>query len=183
MRRAVAGDLPDRYAGKLHAIAITDRVAQRLTEHISVGKPISFAQRIAPAVTVTVAGAFAFAAAIADTGGHSHTEGDVDVRDGRGQPVGKRRPPKAASPGRHRPSGVYISRPAFFLDLGGAMEHKETNFVRDESSGAVREESTVVNETGATPMREASIVKSSTPARRAMEVIYLFFGVIDALLL
>src|SRR6266851_1553057 len=181
MRRAVAGDLPDRYAGKLHGIAITDRVAQRLTGRISLRQPVSFAQRIAPAVTV--AGAFAFAAAIADTGGHSHTEGDVDVRDGRGQPVGKRRPPKAASPGRHRPSGVYISRPAFFLDLGGAMEHKETNFVRDESSGAVREESTVVNETGATPMREASIVKSSTPARRAMEVIYLFFGVIDALLL
>src|SRR5216683_2348358 len=63
------------------------------------------------------------------------------------------------------------------------MEHKETNFVRDESSGAVREESTVVNESGAIPMREASIVKSSTPARRAMEVIYLVFGVIDALLL
>src|SRR6266849_6520297 len=28
------------------------------------------------------------------------------------------------------------------------MEHKETNFVRDESSGSVREESTVVNDTG-----------------------------------
>src|SRR5260370_3265696 len=63
------------------------------------------------------------------------------------------------------------------------MEHKETNFVRDESSGTVREESTVVNDTGAAPVREASIVKSSTPARRAMEVIYLVFGIIDALLL
>jgi len=63
------------------------------------------------------------------------------------------------------------------------MEHKETNFVRDESSGAVREESTVVNDTGATPVREASVVKSSTPARRAMEIIYLVFGIIDALLL
>ena len=63
------------------------------------------------------------------------------------------------------------------------MEHKETNFVRDESSGSVREESTVVNDTGEAPVREASVVKSSTPARRAMEVIYLVFGIIDGLLL
>ena len=63
------------------------------------------------------------------------------------------------------------------------MEHKETNFVRDESSGSVREESTVVNDTGASPVREASVVKSSTPARRAMELIYLVFGIIDGLLL
>src|SRR2546422_7935269 len=63
------------------------------------------------------------------------------------------------------------------------MEHKETNFVRDESSGSVREESTVVNDTGVAPVREASIVKSSTPARRAMEVIYLVFGIIDGFLL
>src|SRR2546428_1434206 len=63
------------------------------------------------------------------------------------------------------------------------MEQKETNFVRDESSGSVREESTVVNDTGGAPVREASIVKSSTPARRAMEVIYLVFGIIDGFLL
>jgi len=63
------------------------------------------------------------------------------------------------------------------------MEHKETNVVRDEASGSVREESTVVNETGSTPVREASVVKSSTPARRAMEIIYLVFGIIDAVLL
>ena len=63
------------------------------------------------------------------------------------------------------------------------MEHKETNVVRDEASGTVREESTVVNESGSTPIREASMVKSSTPARRAMEIIYLVFGVIDAVLL
>ena len=63
------------------------------------------------------------------------------------------------------------------------MEHKETNFVRDESSGSVREESTVVNDTGVAPVREASVVKSSTPARRAMEIIYLVFGIIDGLLL
>jgi uncharacterized protein YggT (Ycf19 family) len=63
------------------------------------------------------------------------------------------------------------------------MEHKETNFVRDESSGTVREESTVTNETGVAPVREASVVKSSTPARRVTEAIYLLFGVIDGLLL
>jgi uncharacterized protein YggT (Ycf19 family) len=63
------------------------------------------------------------------------------------------------------------------------MEHKETNVVRDEASGTVREESTVVNETGSSPTREASMVKSSTPARRAMEIIYLVFGIVDAVLL
>lgn len=64
------------------------------------------------------------------------------------------------------------------------MEHKEeTNVVRDEPSGTVREESTVVKESGGAPVREASVVRSSTPARRAMEVIYLVFGIIDALLL
>ena len=64
------------------------------------------------------------------------------------------------------------------------MEHEETKHVRDESSGTVREESsTVVNDTGTAPVQEASVVKSSTPARRAMEGIYLLFGIIDALLL
>jgi uncharacterized protein YggT (Ycf19 family) len=63
------------------------------------------------------------------------------------------------------------------------MEHEERTHVRDESSGTVLEESTVVNDTGRAPTREASVVKSSTPARRAMEVIYLVFGIIDALLL
>ena len=62
------------------------------------------------------------------------------------------------------------------------MEHKETHFVRDEASGTVREESTVINDTGTAPVREASVVKSSTPARRAMDVVYLVFGIIDALL-
>jgi uncharacterized protein YggT (Ycf19 family) len=63
------------------------------------------------------------------------------------------------------------------------MEHKETDFVRDESSGTVRQESTVINDTGVAPVREASVVKSSTPARRVTEAIYLVFGVIDGLLL
>jgi uncharacterized protein YggT (Ycf19 family) len=63
------------------------------------------------------------------------------------------------------------------------MEQKETSFVRDEASGTVREESTVTNDTGLAPVREASIARTSTPARRVTEAIYLLFGIIDALLL
>lgn len=63
------------------------------------------------------------------------------------------------------------------------MEHKETEFVRDESSGTVREESIVTDNTGVAPVREASVVKSATPARRVTEAIYLVFGIIDGLLL
>ncbi|TMD91267.1 MAG: YggT family protein [Chloroflexi bacterium] len=64
------------------------------------------------------------------------------------------------------------------------MQHEEERQVRNESSGVVRKESsTVVDDTGEAPVREASVVKSSTPARRAMEGIYLLFGIIDALLL
>lgn len=62
------------------------------------------------------------------------------------------------------------------------MEQKETSFVRDESSGSVREESTVIDTAGTAPVREASIVRTSTPARRVTDAIYLVFGVIDALL-
>ena len=63
------------------------------------------------------------------------------------------------------------------------MERKESTFVRDESSGVVREESTVVDEVDGAPVEEARSIKSSTPARRAMGVIYLCFGVIDGLLI
>lgn len=63
------------------------------------------------------------------------------------------------------------------------MEHKETSYVRDESSGTVREESIVTDDAGPAPVREASVVKSSAPARRLIEAVYLVFGIIDALLL
>jgi YggT family protein len=63
------------------------------------------------------------------------------------------------------------------------MEQKETSFVRDESSGTVREESTLTNNNGLAPVREASIARTSTPARRVTEAIYLLFGIIDGLLL
>jgi YggT family protein len=63
------------------------------------------------------------------------------------------------------------------------MEQKETSIVRDESSGTVREESTVTNDNGLAPVREASIARTSMPARRVTEAIYLLFGIIDGLLL
>ena len=64
------------------------------------------------------------------------------------------------------------------------MEHNEQSFVRDESSGTVREESTHTSDTDtAAPVREASVVRTSTPARRVTEAIYLLFGIIDGLLL
>jgi uncharacterized protein YggT (Ycf19 family) len=64
------------------------------------------------------------------------------------------------------------------------LEHNEQSFVRDESSGTVREESTVTSDTdAAAPIREASVVRTSTPARRVTEAIYLLFGIIDGLLL
>jgi uncharacterized protein YggT (Ycf19 family) len=64
------------------------------------------------------------------------------------------------------------------------LEHNEQSFVRDESSGTVREESTVTSDTdAAAPVREASVVRTSTPARRVTEAIYLLFGIIDGLLL
>jgi uncharacterized protein YggT (Ycf19 family) len=63
------------------------------------------------------------------------------------------------------------------------MEQKETKLVSDESSGTVREESTFTNVTGAAPVTEASVARTSTPARRVTEAIYLVFGIIDGLLL
>jgi len=89
--------------------------------------------------------------------------------------------PVAQSSG-FRDQGVYMSKRGFFSRKRGPMEHKETSFVRDESSGAVREESTVVNDTVPAPVVEASSIKSTTPARRAAELIYLCFGIIDSVL-
>ncbi len=64
------------------------------------------------------------------------------------------------------------------------MEHKETEIVRDDASGTMREESRVTRDVGAGGLTDSEMVVSgATPARRATEVIYLLFGVIDALLL
>jgi uncharacterized protein YggT (Ycf19 family) len=64
------------------------------------------------------------------------------------------------------------------------MERRDTEIVRDEVTGTVREESHVTQDTGAgRVMDSAEVVSSATPARRASEVIYLVFGIIDGLLL
>jgi YggT family protein len=63
------------------------------------------------------------------------------------------------------------------------MEQRETKLATDESSGTVREESTLTSVNGAAPIREASVARTSTPARRVTEAIYLVFGIIDGLLL
>jgi uncharacterized protein YggT (Ycf19 family) len=63
------------------------------------------------------------------------------------------------------------------------MEHKEVNVESDESTGTVRQESRVMSNVGSTPVEEASVVRSTTPARRLTEGIYLLFGIIDGLLL
>ena len=65
------------------------------------------------------------------------------------------------------------------------MERRETNVVRDETTGVVREESHVTTSGGQTPLVEdtAEYVSRVSPGRRAIEVIYLVFGIVDGLLL
>jgi uncharacterized protein YggT (Ycf19 family) len=64
------------------------------------------------------------------------------------------------------------------------MERRDTEIVRDDLTGTVREESHVTQETDAGRVIDsAEVVSSVTPTRRATEVIYLVFGIIDALLL
>jgi uncharacterized protein YggT (Ycf19 family) len=65
------------------------------------------------------------------------------------------------------------------------MERRETESVRDEATGTAREETHVTSESAAGPVAEsADIVRSSvSPGRRAVDLIYLFFGLINALVL
>ena len=65
------------------------------------------------------------------------------------------------------------------------MERRETNVVRDESAGRVVEESHVTTSGAGAPMAadDTEVVSKVAPARRAMEVIYLVFGIITSLLL
>jgi uncharacterized protein YggT (Ycf19 family) len=65
------------------------------------------------------------------------------------------------------------------------MERRETESVRDEATGTVREESHVTSESAVGQMAEsADIVRSSaSPGRRGVDLIYLLFGVINGLLL
>jgi uncharacterized protein YggT (Ycf19 family) len=64
------------------------------------------------------------------------------------------------------------------------MERRETNVVRDDSAGGVREESRVTTTGADTPVAadDSKVVSRVAPARRAMEIIYLVFGIINGLL-
>ena len=63
------------------------------------------------------------------------------------------------------------------------MERRDTEIVRDDVTGTVREESHTSREAGGGVVDSAEVVSSATPARRATEVIYLVFGIINGLLL
>jgi uncharacterized protein YggT (Ycf19 family) len=64
------------------------------------------------------------------------------------------------------------------------MEHRETGIERDPTTGQVHEHRRVMSEDPAMPAESTSEVVSSTnPGWRAVQLIYLVFGVIDGLLL
>ena len=64
------------------------------------------------------------------------------------------------------------------------MERHESNVVREESDGMVREESHVTTSGVGAPVAadDTEIVSRVSPARRAVDVVYLVFGLIGALL-
>ena len=65
------------------------------------------------------------------------------------------------------------------------MERQETNVVRDDAAGGVREESHVTTTGVDSPVAadDREVVSRVAPARRAIEIIYLVFGIINGLLL
>jgi uncharacterized protein YggT (Ycf19 family) len=64
------------------------------------------------------------------------------------------------------------------------MERRDTNSMRDESAGVVREESRVTTTGGVAPIAEdaSEVVSRVSPGRRAIEIIYLVFGIVNGLL-
>ncbi|TMC82272.1 MAG: hypothetical protein E6J08_05340 [Chloroflexi bacterium] len=64
------------------------------------------------------------------------------------------------------------------------MEHRDTDVERDPVTGHVQEHRTVTNEgPGVGPAEEAEVVSTSNPGWRAVQFVYLVFGLIDGLLL
>ncbi|MDQ6880409.1 MAG: YggT family protein [Candidatus Dormibacteraeota bacterium] len=65
------------------------------------------------------------------------------------------------------------------------MERRETNVVRDESTGVVTEESHVsrTSPVASIAADATEIVRKVSPGRRAHEVVYLVFGIVTGLLL
>jgi uncharacterized protein YggT (Ycf19 family) len=62
------------------------------------------------------------------------------------------------------------------------MERRETEIVRDDVTGTARAESHVSTTDSATSADTAEVVSTVSPGRRAVEVTYLVFGVIEGLL-
>jgi uncharacterized protein YggT (Ycf19 family) len=64
------------------------------------------------------------------------------------------------------------------------MERRETESVRDDVTGAARQEShvTSTDPASATTADSAEVVSTVSPGRRAVEVTYLVFGIIEGLL-
>jgi len=64
------------------------------------------------------------------------------------------------------------------------MEHRETEIVRDDVTGTARAEShtTTSDPVAAATTDSAEVVSSVSPGRRAVEVTYLVFGIIEGLL-
>jgi uncharacterized protein YggT (Ycf19 family) len=63
------------------------------------------------------------------------------------------------------------------------MERKETEIERHPVSGREREQRRMVADEPMAPAGSSEVVSRVNPGRRAMDLIYLFFGVIDGLLL
>jgi len=64
------------------------------------------------------------------------------------------------------------------------MERRETEIVRDDTTGTAREEShiTSTDPVAAASADSAEVVSTVSPGRRAVEMTYLVFGIIEGLL-
>ena len=63
------------------------------------------------------------------------------------------------------------------------MERRDTEIDRDPVTGRVREHREVVRDPAAGPMAESEVVSTFNPGWRAVQLVYLVFGVICGLLL
>jgi uncharacterized protein YggT (Ycf19 family) len=63
------------------------------------------------------------------------------------------------------------------------MERRESEIDRDPTTGQVHEHQRVTSEGPMEPASESEVVNTFNPGWRAVQLVYLFFGVIDGLLL
>ncbi|HEY3085722.1 MAG TPA: YggT family protein [Candidatus Dormibacteraeota bacterium] len=63
------------------------------------------------------------------------------------------------------------------------MERRDTDIERDPATGREHEHRRVVSDEPTAPTGSSEVVSSVNPGRRAMDLVYLVFGVIDGLLL